>query len=69
MRTLGYFHVYLFLTTAIAASSELLESEPSTDVVQRLGSIREAGAMRALRSPHNQGEYFALYKVSERMVF
>merc|ERR1711936_1056246 len=54
MRTLGYFHVYLFLTTAIVASSELLESEPSSDVVRRSGSIREAEVMRALRSTHNQ---------------
>ena len=60
MRTLGYFHLCIFLTTAIAASFELLKSDPSSDVVQRSGSIREAGVMRSLRSTHNQEEYFAL---------
>ena len=56
MRTLGFLHLCIFLTTAIVASSELLESEPSSDVVRRSGSIREAEAevMRALRSTHNQ---------------
>ena len=54
MRTLGFLHLCIFLTTVIAASFELLESEPSSDVVQGSGSIREAEVMRALMSTHNQ---------------